>query len=61
MVKPTHAACRGLARLLNYLHNTAQFGLRYHGSELNLHAYTDSDCPITRRSITGNKLAEGGE
>jgi hypothetical protein len=63
MAKPTHAACRGLARLLNYLHNTAQFGLRYHGSELNLHAYTDSDwatCPTTRRSITGNLVFLAG-
>jgi hypothetical protein len=64
MAKPTHAACRGLARLLNYLHNTAQFGLRYHGSELNLHSYTDSDwatCPIiTRRSITGNLVFLAG-
>jgi hypothetical protein len=57
MAKPTHAARRGQARLLNYLQNTAQLGLRYHGSSLNLNAFTDSDwatCPTTRRSITGN-------
>jgi hypothetical protein len=43
MAKPTHAACRGLARLLNYLQNTALLGLRYHGFSLNLYAFTDSD------------------
>jgi hypothetical protein len=64
MAKPTtHAACRGLARLLDYLHNTAKFGLRYHVSELNLYAYTDSDwatCPITRRCITGKLVFIAG-
>jgi hypothetical protein len=35
---------------------TANYGLIYHGDELDMHAYSDSDwatCPVTRRSISG--------
>jgi hypothetical protein len=45
-----------VTRLLHYLSRTANNGLIYHGDELDMHAYSDSDwatCSVTRRSISG--------
>jgi hypothetical protein len=56
MSKPTHAACRAVARVLNYLQKFPHLGLRYKRMDMDMHAYTDSDwaaCLKTRKSISG--------
>jgi len=56
MKRPTFEACLAMCRLLLYLKKTKNRGLRYHGTSLNLRAFTDSDWAgdlDTRRSTSG--------
>jgi hypothetical protein len=53
---PTYASCKAACRVLNYLSHHPAIGICYSGSQLNLHAYTDSDWGSdkdTRRSTSG--------
>jgi hypothetical protein len=53
---PTYDACKAACRVLNYLSNSRNKGIRYHGTKLQLHVYTDSDWGSdkdTRRSTSG--------
>jgi hypothetical protein len=45
---PTYASCKAACRELNYLAHHPAIGICYSGSQLNLHAYTDSDWVATR-------------
>jgi hypothetical protein len=60
---PTYDACKAACRVLNYLSNSRSKGIRYHGSKLCLHAYTDSDWGSdkdTRRSTSGTIVLMAG-
>jgi len=53
---PTYASCKAACRLLNYLSTNPAVGIRYTGTTLALHVYTDSDWGSdkdTRRSTSG--------
>ena len=56
MSKPTHAACKAVGRVLNYLKRYPNLGLKYKCMAMDMHAFTDSDwgaCLKTRKSISG--------
>ena len=60
---PTYAACKAACRVLNYLSHHPAHAIRYHGSVLDLHVYTDSDWASdkdTRRSTSGFVVCLGG-
>jgi hypothetical protein len=52
ITRPPDIACAVsmLSRFLHYLSRTANYGLIYHGDELDMQTAT---CPVTRRSISG--------
>ena len=53
---PTYATCRLAIHLLKYLRGTVDKGIRFSGSEFDLHVFSDSDWAgdrMTRRSTTG--------
>ena len=60
---PTYASCKAACRVLNYLSNNRSNAIRYHGSALDLHVFTDSDWASdkdTRKSTSGNIVFRGG-
>eukprot|EP00602_Paraphysomonas_sp_CaronLab_P004809 CAMPEP_0185023452 /NCGR_PEP_ID=MMETSP1103-20130426/6129_1 /TAXON_ID=36769 /ORGANISM="Paraphysomonas bandaiensis, Strain Caron Lab Isolate" /LENGTH=1343 /DNA_ID=CAMNT_0027556055 /DNA_START=49 /DNA_END=4080 /DNA_ORIENTATION=+ len=53
---PTYASCKLAIHLLKYLRGTIDEGIRFSGSEFDLHVFSDSDWAgdrLTRRSTTG--------
>ena len=53
---PTYASCKAASRVLNYLSQHPAVCVRYSGSSLDLHVYSDSDWGSnkdTRRSTSG--------
>ena len=60
---PTYASCKAACRVLNYLSSNRSKCLRYRGSKIHLHAFTDSDWASdkdTRRSTSGNIVLMAG-
>ena len=55
--KPTLAACDMVVHLMQHLRGTADKGIRFSGSSLDMHVFTGSDCwvgdVLSRRSTTG--------
>ena len=63
MAKPTFAAYQAVCRLLSYVKRTVHLGIRYSGSRLDVHGYSDSDwgtCVDTRKSVSGWVLLMAG-
>jgi hypothetical protein len=50
---PTYASCKAACRVLNNLSHHPAIGICYSGSQLNLHAYTDSDWGSDKKRTQG--------
>ena len=60
---PTYASCKAASRVLNYLSQHSAVCIRYSGSSLDLHVYSDSDWGSdkdTRRSTSGVLIMMAG-